>query len=189
MKKFKSELTISEIGKFRFYSGLVIGFGYSIILNFLFHLLTKINRAVSIIYRGIWSDPLRSDQDFYYSVLIGFLSISLAFCFTTYLWMSKPNKLTRKETRSVRYAQANSLFIFGIIMLFLIRLFTIWIAFDFDEIYIDIKAEYGYLTFLLPTFILLFNWGNIAKVYRIRRFFIISLSIIILFGLLLGTLT
>ncbi len=189
MRKFKSEFTISEIGRFQFYSGLVIGFGYSIILNFFFQLLSKTNRAISIIYRNTYSDPIIWEPDAYYSTLISFLSISIAFCFTTYLWMSKPRKRNKKETRNSRYIQANSLFIYGIIMIFLIRLYSICIAFDFDEIYFDIKLEYGLFPFLLPLFLLLFNWGNIAKTYRTRKFFLISLSIIIPFGFLLSALT
>ena len=41
MKKLKSDFLINEIGKFRFYSGIIIGIGYCLIFNSLLRITLK----------------------------------------------------------------------------------------------------------------------------------------------------
>ncbi len=113
MEKFKSKFSINEIGKFRFYSGIGIGILYSFIFNSLFRLTLKISNI------GIYIDEMSIKNiidykiSFYYLCLISFSSISFVFCFTTYLWMSKPRATMRRKTLKLRSAQANSIWIFG----------------------------------------------------------------------------
>ncbi|MDB9836462.1 bacteriocin fulvocin C-related protein [Flavobacteriaceae bacterium] len=89
MKKYKSDFNIEQIGRFRFYSGIVVGIGYSIILTFLFQMLSKTNNVTIALNDGNWNNLINSKLDFYYTSFFGFLSVSLGFCFTTYLWLSK----------------------------------------------------------------------------------------------------
>ncbi|MCB0748925.1 MAG: hypothetical protein KDC90_15805, partial [Ignavibacteriae bacterium] len=82
MKKLKSDFTINEIGKFRFYSGIVIGIGFSLIFNSLFRLTLKLCNIGDVITDLSWSNIITYEFSTYYLTLIGFASIGFSFCFT-----------------------------------------------------------------------------------------------------------
>jgi hypothetical protein len=186
LKKYKSDFNIEQIGRFRFYSGIVVGIGYSIILTFLFQMLSKTNNVTIALNDGNWNNLINSKLDFYYTSFFGFLSVSLGFCFTTYLWMSKPNSKKRNVTRKLRFAQTNSIFVFGVIMLVLTRFFTIYMGFNYDGFYLNLKEHFGFLSFLLPLFIFLYNWALISKIYQSKKILLISLLIFGILGLALS---
>ncbi len=186
MKKYKSEFNIERIGYFRFYSGIVIGVGYSIILTYLFQMLSKTNNVTIALNDGNWNNLINSKLDFYYISFFGLLPVSLGFCFTTYLWMSKPNSGKRNETRKLRFGHTNSIFIFGVIMLVLTRFFTIYMGFNYDGFYLDLKEYSGFTAFLLPLFIFLYCWSLISKIYQSKKVLLISLLIFGILGLTLS---
>ena len=186
LKKYKYDFNIEKIGRFRFYSGIVVGIGYSIILTFLFQMLSKTNNVTIALNDGNWNNLINSKPDFYYTSFFGFLSVSLGFCFTTYLWMSTPNSEKRNITRKLRFAQTNSIFVFGLIMLVLTRFFTIYMGFNYDGFYLNLKEYFGFLAFLLPLFIFLYNWALISKIYQSKKILLISLLIFGILGLALS---
>jgi uncharacterized membrane protein YhdT len=186
LKKYKSDFDINQIGHFRFYSGIVIGVGYSIVLTFLFQMLAKTNKVVIAINKGNWDNLINSKLDFCYSSFVGLLSVSLGFCFTTYLWTSKLNSEKRNETRKLRNAQTNSIFMFGVIMLVLTRFFTIYMEFNYDGFYLDLKEYFGLLAFLLPLSIFLYCWSLVSKIYQSKKVLLIS---VLIFGILGMTLS
>ncbi|MBJ2173063.1 hypothetical protein JBL43_02360 [Aureibaculum sp. A20] len=81
MKKLKSEFTINEIGKLQFYSGILVGIGYSIILNYLFRFTLKVANFGVFINEWKWDYEINT----YYYYLIGFTSVGFAFCYTIYI--------------------------------------------------------------------------------------------------------
>lgn len=186
MKKYKPEFNIDRIGHFRFYSGILIGFGYSIILTYLFQMLSKTNNITIALNDGNWNNLINSKLDFYYTSFFALLSVSLGFCFTTYLWLSKPNSRKRNETRKLRFGHTNSIFIFEVIMLVLTRFFTIYMGFNYDGFYLDLKEYFGFIAFLLPLFIFLYCWSLISKIYQSKKVLLISLLIFGILGLILS---
>lgn len=182
----KKDFKIEQIGRFRFYSGIIVGIQYSIILTFLFQMLSKANNITIALNDGNWNNLLNSKLDFYYTLFFGLLSVSLGFCFTTYLWMSKPKTEKRNETRKLRFAQTNSIFIFGVIMLVLTRFFSIYMGFNYDGFYLDLKEYFGLIAFLLPLFIFLYCWTLISKIYKSKKVILISLMIVGILGLILS---
>ncbi|MBJ6367516.1 hypothetical protein [Snuella sedimenti] len=186
MKKYKSNFSIDRIGRFRFYIGIVVGIGYSIILSFLFQMLSKTNNVVTAMNDGNWDNLINSKLGFYYTSFFGLLSVSLGFCFTTYLWMSKLNFGKRSEARKLRFAQTNSFFMFGVIMLVLTRFFTIYMGFNYDGFYLDLKEYFGFIAFFLPISIFLYCWSLISKLYQSKKVLLISLLIFGVLGLTLS---
>ena len=186
MKKYKADFNIDRIGRFRFFSGIVIGITYSIILTFLFQMFVKTNNVVIAMNDGNWDNLINSKLDFYFTLFFGLLSVSLGFCFTTYLWTSKPNSENRNENRKLRNTQTNSIFMFGVIMLVLTRFFTIYMGFNYDGIYLDLKEYFGLLAFLLPLSIFLYCWSLISKIYQSKKILLISLLIFGILGMALS---
>ena len=186
MKKYKSDFTLEQIGQFRFYSGVIVGIGYSIILTFLFQILIKANNITIALNKGNWENLLNAQLSFYSSLFFALLSVSLAFCFTTYLWTSKPYFAKRNRTRDLRIAQTNSIFMFGVIFLVLTRFFTIYLGFNYDGFNLDLKGYLGFSAFLIPLFIFLYCWSLISKVYKSKRALLISMLIFFILGLSLS---
>jgi hypothetical protein len=186
LKKFKSDFRIKGIGYFRFYSGVIIGLGYSIILTFFFKLLMKASNIKISLNKGSSDNLLNSELDLYYSFFIGLLSISLAFCFTTYLWTSKPIPAGRKGIRHFRFAQTNSIFLFGVMMLVLMRFFTLYLSFNSLGYNLNMKESFSFMAFLLPLFIFLYCWLLISKIYQSKKAMLISFMIFVILGLVLS---
>lgn len=186
MKKIKSKFNILKIGKFRFYSGLLIGIIYSYLINLLLNLLVKSKDITYALSDGNWSKFLNSEVNFYYSFLISLLSANIAFCFTTYIWMSKIYIKNKREKLKIRYSQTNAIFTFGLIFLILIRFYQIYFQFNFSGFSLNLKDEYGVCLYFLPAFIFMNNWNNISRIYRARKSFFISFIIILVYGLILS---
>jgi hypothetical protein len=118
----------------------------------------------------------------YYYFLIGFTSIGFAFCYTTYLWMSKPHATERNNTIRLRMAQVNPIWILFGTLLFLLRMF--WF---FAGLELTIENDYAYAGFMIPIFIYLYCWNLISDIYRIKKPFIFSTLIFIIIGFILST--
>ncbi len=181
MKKLKSDFTINEIGKFRFYSGIGIGIGFSLIFNSLFRLTLKLCNIGDVITDLSWSNIITYEFSTYYLTLIGFASIGFSFCFTTYLWMSKPFATNRRKTLKLRMAQINPIWILFGTLLFLLRMF--WFLAGVE---LTIEKDFAYLGFMIPIFIYLYCWNLISDIYKSKKPFLISLLIFIISGFILS---
>ena len=117
----------------------------------------------------------------YYYILIGFASVAFSFCFTTYLWMSKPFATNRRKTLKLRMAQINSIWIsFGVLM-FLLRMF--WFLTSAE---VTIEKDFPILGFMIPVFIYLYCWNLISDIYKSKKTFLISSLIFIISGIVLS---
>ena len=184
MKKRKSEFNIERIGRFRFYCGIVLGPIFGLVLNQFFLKLIQLSDVISELLKANWENPFGKNPDFFYSFFWSLFSVSLGFCFTIYLWTSKPLLNNRRETRMNRIAQANSLFIFGVIFLSVFRLLQLY--FGFHYLGNEIKEEFGVLIFMVPIFIYSYNWVFISRIYKSTKPFLISFIIFVVYGLILS---
>ena len=181
LKKLKSDFTINEIGKFRFYSGIAIGIGYSLIFNSLFRVILKMCNVGEIITDLSWLNFYNYEFSIYYLTLIGFASIGFSFCFTTYLWMSKPFASNRKKTMRLRMAQINPIWVLFGTLLFLLRLFWFFAGVD-----MTIEKDFTYLGFIIPIYIYLYCWNLISDIYKRKKPFLLTSLIIIIIGIILS---
>lgn len=181
MKNIKSDFTVTEIGKFRFYSGVAIGIGFSFTFNTLFRQISKIAEFRPVVDESSWNRIIDYELTFYYLTLIGFTSVAFAFCFTTYLWMSRPFARIKRKTTKLRFAQTNSMWIFFGTLLFLIRM--IWVIGETD---ISIENDFPYLGFMVPIFIYMYCWNLISDIYKSKKPFVLTSLIFIISGLLLS---
>lgn len=181
LKKLKSDFTINEIGKFRFYSGIAIGIGFSLVFNILFRVILKMCNVGEVIADLSWSNYYSYEFSIYYLTLIGFASVGFSFCFTTYLWMSKPFASIRKKTIRLRMAQINPIWILFGTLLFLLRMF--WFLAGVD---LTIEKDFAYLGFIIPIFIYVYCWNLISDIYKSKEPFFMTSLIIIILGFILS---
>jgi len=186
LKKIKSNLTIQEIGKFRFYSGLFIGFGTSFFLYIMFQYFILISYELATLFSGINNTKPIEDLTFENAFFLALLASSLGFSFTTYVWMSNVFHNDFRIRRLTRIAQTNSMFIIGLMAYMLFRFFTVLMTFNVTQIDFDLIEHFGIIIFTLPIFIFLYNWIFILKAYKSKIPLIISLGILILYGLILS---
>tara|TARA_B110000208_G_C11375874_1_gene286764 strand:- start:88 stop:282 length:195 start_codon:yes stop_codon:yes gene_type:complete len=59
-------------------------------------------------------------------------------------------------------------------------------GFNYDGFYLNLKEYFGFLAFLLPLFIFLYNWALISKIYQSKKILLISLLIFGILGLALS---
>ena len=170
-----------EIGKFRFYSGIVIGTGYSLIFNSLLRISLKLCNIGDNIEAMNWLNVINYELSFYYLTLIGFSSVAFSFCFTTYLWMSKTFATNRKKTIHLRMAQINPIWILFGTLFFLLKLF--WF---FAGIELTIEKDFALLGLMIPLFIYLYCWNLISNIYRNRKSFLLISLIILIIGIILS---
>lgn len=181
LKKLKSDFTINEIGKFRFYSGIAIGIGFSLVFNILFRVILKMCNVGEVITDLSWSNYYSYEFSIYYLTLIGFASVGFSFCFTTYLWMSKPFACIRKKTIRLRMAQINPIWILFGTLLFLLRMFWFFAGVD-----LTIEKDFAYLGFMIPIFIYVYCWNLISDIYKSKEPFFMTSLIIIILGFILS---
>lgn len=181
MKKLKSDFLINEIGKFRFYSGIIIGIGYCLIFNSLLRITLKLCNVGNNIEAMNWLNIVNYEFSTYYLTLIGFASAGFSFCFTTYLWMSKPFATNRKKTMKLRMDQINPIWILFGTLLFISRMF--WFLASVD---LTIEKDYVYLGFMIPIFIYLYCWNLISDIYKSKKLFLVTSLIIIIIGIIMS---
>ncbi len=177
MKKYKLDFGVREIGKFQFYSGVLVGLGYAFTFNFLLRLALRICNLGE--YIDDWN--LNYEINTFYYLLIGFSSVCFAFCFTTNLWMGKLFLKNSKRTLKYRKARVNSVWILFGTLMFLLRLF--WFMAGLG---ITIENDFPLLGFMIPLFIYLYCWNLISGVFKSTKALLISLPVIMLFSVILS---
>jgi len=167
LKAFFSKQTI---GQFEFWSGIVVGLLWSIILNLIF----KQFRISYPLFPSITIDKQLIDYnttDFFYDVYFASVAIALGFSWTTYLWTSKSLSKKWKINRLKRFTGANSLMVFGIVFTLYIRFYWTVQDFYFIESDLNLKNDTTLLFYLLPTYIYLNNWVYLKRIYRTTNYF------------------
>jgi hypothetical protein len=182
LQRFKLPFTIKNIGEFRFFSGLIIGILYSLILNQLFRLTTKLCNVGTFWDIDNWIINQNYELENYSLILINFASISFALCFTTYIWLSKPIIKNNWRKRHSRFGQTNSIFMFYFTLIFLTKLLSFWVGTD-----LSLKNDFGLLSFLLPRFMSFYCWILIRRVYKMNIIFYITILILIMTSMILNS--
>jgi hypothetical protein len=181
MNRFKATFSIHEIGHFNFYVGILTGLGVAVFLNKLVVIsLQLMSIDIYVDYESMYHN-LQFGLNSYYLAFAGLLSVSIGFCSTTYLWMSKLRGSFKNKTRRLRMAQSNAIWVKYLCLMFLLRLLLNLIG-----IQILFEEKFGYYIFLLPLFIFLFCWQHISQIYISLKPMLISLVIAIGIGFLLS---
>lgn len=186
MRKFKPILTIKKIGILRFYCGILLGLGYGFLVNLWFRVL---DYGFFVVFDLTNHHSLALDGfsiSSYNSLFLASTSSSLGFCFSMYFWTSKPISDNRKITFKNRLAHTNSIFIFMLILFVFTKFLTFSNSLRYDGFGIDLNANYGYLPFLLPIFIFLFNWSTTSRNFKSGKFILFSAILVVAYGMILA---
>ncbi|ASV30108.1 hypothetical protein [Maribacter cobaltidurans] len=185
MQKLKPLLSIKEIGPLRFYSGIVVGIGYGILTNLWFRLSDKAILVLSDLRNRNAILVTDLTFDLYNSLLITLTCATLGFCFTMFIWSSKPLYGARKRTLKMRVSHANSIFQCMLILFVFTKFLTFDTSLKYDGFGIDLKESFGYFPFALPLSIFLYNWLTISRIYKTGKYLLLSGLFTIIFGVIM----
>lgn len=186
MNKLKPTLTIKDIGKFRFYWGILLGIVYGFYLNIW---LRFIDTSFFVVFDLSGHYNLSLDSfiiSSYNSFLLAFTSSALGFCITMYIWTSKPLSLNRRITFKNRIANTNSMFVSMLILFILTKFISVSSTLLYRDYRINLENAYGYTPFLLPIFIFLFNWMKPSQYFKSKILILYSAAIVTTYGIVLA---
>ncbi len=177
MNRDKPTFSIREIGKVRFYGGILFSLFLSVILYLFFINMIKSQFVGIAMLDGNWS-RLREfrfgDKALYFFALF---SSSLGFIYASQFWLFNEFPKKRSNRMKVRKAKTQGLHIFYIVLLVLLRCFLMVTGISLDGYGDALKEEYTFIAYLLPTFIFLYNWNMISTVYQSLKAQLISIPI------------
>jgi len=171
---FKEILTINLIGKPKFYLGIIIGLFSALIIFFLF-----LSTQAILIYDITLTEEkqyLFIPKDiFFYKYFFSFLSSSLGVLTTLVFWFKNLRPKNKRKLLLIRQSVTFSLLIFWVIFYMLART-----PFFFYLEELNISSNFTIIFYLLPIVIFFQGWNIIIRVYKVKNWILISLSIAIL---------
>lgn len=194
MNRFKfsrQKISIQEIGVFKFWIGLFVGLSASVVLSLFFNY----GRESLRIFTSLRADLLIiSDSAFqFYNYFFASFATTLGLCLCIAIWFAGSKNLSRRKQLFQRLSQTYPLLIFGMAIMFVIRLGSLFtflpLGLDGYEDHLNLITQFGYILFLLPINIFLIAWFQTRLVYKTGKWIIYSVPICILITFILAKVT
>ncbi|WP_046744840.1 hypothetical protein [Kordia zhangzhouensis] len=162
---YKQELTISKIGVFRFWLGIVYGFLYAALFFCFVFLFTE---AVDL-FMVLWGYdvPKVSEASLFYQKLF-LITLSIAFGNSAMIrcWFSIPSKYFNGKNHfsSIKITK-HSLFIEYMVW-YATMVYITRFLFQFPEIDLSIFETFGYLFICIPIYLFFVSWTEIIRTIK-----------------------
>lgn len=176
------EMTVEQIGRLRFWGGIVLGGLMALILSLSFNYFREFFRYFTAISPDLY---IPSQEDFtFYDLFYASFSTVLGFCFTIWLWMSSRSRISFVERVYRRVVQANALFVFWLFLMVVFRYssvlyFVVYSRAGYNN-ELNLVEEYSLLFVLIPLVIFLYLWHLVRRVYRVGNWIWYSLGVCLL---------
>lgn len=185
------EMTVEQIGRLRFWGGIVLGGLMALILSLSFNYFREFFRYFTAMSSDLYI-PSREDFTFYDLFYASFSTV-LGFCFTIWFWMSSRSRISFVERVYRRVVQANALFVFWLFLMVVLRYssvlyFVVYSRAGYDND-LNLVEEYSLLFVLIPLVIFLYLWHLVRRVYRVGNWIWYSLGACLLVAFSLYSMT
>ncbi len=171
----KPELSINNIGKWKFWIGIILGIAASIVFSYLFNYSRESLRAVSF----MGGDPIiLPEKEFrLYDLFFAAISASFGFGLTIIFWLSGRNPKIKKHRLQI-YAVANAWFVIFATLLILTRFgyllaFILYPMKGYDN-QLDFIHDFRLLLILIPIYLFTVQWNAIRRIFKTGKWFLIS---------------
>jgi len=173
----KEKISIQNIGRQRFWIGIVAGLISAISISLFFNhsreslrLLTSF-RADLLILKG--------NELQFFNYFFSFLSTVLGLSITIWIWMQNKNHNRRKDIIYKQLSITNTLLFFWIILMIISRFGTILpiVLFGttgYDD-HLNLYEEFWILFVLIPIVVFLQSWFTVRLVYKAGKWILLSL--------------
>lgn len=181
-RKFRKEkISIENIGKQKFWIGIISGLISAITISLVFNYFRELFRFLT----GQFADLLILEEselqffNYFFSSLATVLGLSI----TVWVWMTNNNHKRKKDRIYKQLARTNNLLIFWLILMMIARFGTIlplilYASPGFDN-QLNLFEEYWFLFILIPIVIFSQNWFTVRIIYRSEKWILLSFLICI----------
>lgn len=177
----KEKISIENIGKQKFWFGIISGLISAITISLVFNYLRELFRFLT----GQFADLLILEEselqffNYFFSSLATVLGLSI----TVWVWMTNNNHKRKKDRIYKQLARTNNLLIFWLILMMIARFGTIlplilYASPGFDN-QLNLFEEYWFLFILIPIVIFSQNWFTVRIIYRSEKWILLSFLICI----------
>lgn len=187
----KERISIHNIGKQRFWIGIVVGVLTSISISLVFNYSREVLRFITSVSGDLLI--LEEQELQFFNYFFPFLATVLGLSITIWLWMGNNAHNRRKDRILKQLSRTNALLIFWLILLVITRFGSIIIIImygvDGYESQLNLYDEYWLLFVLMPIVVFIQNWFIVRLVYRTGHWIILSfiICVILSFSLLATT--
>ncbi|MBJ2176346.1 hypothetical protein JBL43_18990 [Aureibaculum sp. A20] len=190
--KFRKEkISIQNIGKQRFWIGIVSGLFSAIMISLTFNYFRELFRFLTTLSADllILEKPELQFYNYFFSSLATVLGLSI----TISIWMTNNNHKRKKDKIYKQLSRTNILFTFWLILMMIARFgsvlpFVLYGTPGYDN-QLNLFEEYWLLFVLIPIVVFAQNWFIVRLIYRSTKWIFFSLLICIAITFILKTTT
>ena len=170
----KPEISIDNLGKRQFWTGIIIGVVASFVLSYFFNYSGEALRSISFM-----GDPfILSEKEFrLYDLFFSASSTSLGFGFTIIYWLRGRNPKIKKQYLKT-FAISNAWLITFVALMLVARFgsvlpITAYYILGFDN-HINILQDFWLLLILIPIYVFFAHWNTIRLIFKAKNWVLIS---------------
>lgn len=192
--KFKKEkISIQNIGKQRFWFGIISGIISATSISLIFSRIREIIRFLTSVSEDLLI--FTNNELIFFNYFFVSLATVLGLSITIWVWMGNPINKKKKHKIYKQQAKTNAQLFFWLILFLTAQLSCLFLFLIYGECsnYFDVPVnlykDHSILFILAPIVIFLQNWFSVRRVYRTGKWILISLIISILTILILNKTT
>ncbi|UBM61333.1 hypothetical protein LA303_07835 [Candidatus Sulfidibacterium hydrothermale] len=171
----KPELSINNLGKRQFWTGIIMGVVASFVLSYFFNYSRESLRSITFM-----GDPLiLTEKEFrLYDLFFAAFSTSLGFGFTINFWLTGRNKIIKKRYLQI-FTISNAWFITFVALMIVSRFgsilpITLYTIKGYDN-QLDFLHTFWLLLILIPIYVFFAQWNTIRLIFRAKNWVLLSI--------------
>ena len=175
----KKHISVSIIGKQRFWRGLVAGIVVAVITSLFANYLREIYRLFGVLSENMLM--MNEQAVLFFNYFFSALSAVFGLSVSIYIWLNRPFSLkkNRRERVFSQFAQINGILSVLIVLLLILRFGTILSDLMFNgegyDNHLNLYEELWYLFVLLIVYLFYQAWATVRLVYKSGKWILLSL--------------
>lgn len=173
----KENISIQNIGRKRFWIGIVAGLISAILMSLFFNHSREVLRLLTSMRADLLI--LKENELLFFNYFFSFLSSVLGLSITIWIWMQNKKHNRRKDRIYKQLSFTNALLIFWVILMIISRFGSILPIILFGtpgyDNHLNLYKEFWILFVLLPIVVFLQSWFTVRLVYQAGKWIFLSL--------------
>ena len=175
----KKYISVSIIGKQRFWRGLVAGVVVAVITSLFANYLREMYRLFGILSENMLM--MNEQAVLFFNYFFAALSSVFGLSVTVYIWLNRPFSLkkSRRERILSQFAQINAIVSIVLVLWLLVQFGTILSNLMFNregyDNHLNLYEEFWYLFVLLIVYLFYQAWATVRLIYKSGKWILLSL--------------
>lgn len=172
----KEKISIQNIGRQRFWIGIVAGLISAILISLFFNHSRETLRLLTSMSADLLI--LKENELLFFNFFFSFLSAVLGLSITIWIWMQNKKHNRRKDRIYKHFSATNAILIFWVILMTISRFGSILPIVLFGtpgyDNHLNLYEEYWILFVLMPIVVFMQSWFTVRLVYQAGRWIFLS---------------